>query len=194
MNKQRIAVLAIAVLGMTAIFMPWMELPILGGVNGTNNALGWVTFGLFALPALLSMIGDKSGNMKLGLLILAAVSGIIAALLGVLTISEFGNVADEMAGENLFDDLILPHMSPGYGLYVVIIAGVALPLFGLLLRDSRKPAEAAPSATMKRVRPVPAEAMLPKSEPDRWASDTEEKAEPGAKDTDKEDWSRFMPK
>lgn len=194
MNKQRTAVLAIAVLGMSATFMPWAELPILGGMSGTNNNLGWISFGLFALPALLSIVGDKSENMKLGLLLLAIVSSLFAAFLGGFTIREFGNAADEMAGENLFDDLILPHMSPGYGLYVVIIAGVALPLFGLLLRDSRKTAETAASATMKRVRPVPAEARLLKPEPDRWASETEEKTDPGAKGTDKEDWSRFMPK
>lgn len=195
MNKQRIAVLAIAVLGMSATFMPWAELPILGGMSGTNNNLGWISFGLFALPALLSIIGDKSGNMKLGLLIAAIISGLLAAFLGAFTILEFGSAMAESGEENPFDNFILPHMSPGYGLYVVVIAGVALPLFAVLLRDSRKTAKIEPSAHLKRVRPVPAEEEMqqpePKPEPE---NPTEEKTERGSKDIGKEDWSRFMPK
>ncbi len=82
MSKQRLGILILAVIGMLSTFMPWVKVPIVGIVKGTEDE-GWLTFILFAIPLVLSLLNDKSKPLKEKLLIGSIVPSIIAALIGI---------------------------------------------------------------------------------------------------------------
>ena len=63
MNKQRIGILIVAVIGMLATFMPWIKIPIVGTIMGTEEE-GWITFILFAIPLVISLFNIKSKSKK----------------------------------------------------------------------------------------------------------------------------------
>ncbi|MDR3241575.1 MAG: hypothetical protein LBT37_05335 [Lactobacillaceae bacterium] len=62
MNKEKITVLVIAVIGAFMTFMPWAKIGVLLTVNGTDGD-GWFTFLVFAVAIAILFIGDKKAEL-----------------------------------------------------------------------------------------------------------------------------------
>ncbi len=54
MNKQRFAVIIVAVIGMIAAFLPWYKILQVGNISGISSS-GWFTFILFAIVIVLML-------------------------------------------------------------------------------------------------------------------------------------------
>lgn len=133
MNKQRLSILIVAGLGVLATFMPWVKAPIIGSISGTKGD-GWVTFFLFAVPLVLSLIKDRSKAIKGLQLYGAVVPGVLAAIIGIWKVIDFNAAMSEM-DDNPFAELLAAGVSVEYGLYLVILAGLALPICGFLISE-----------------------------------------------------------
>ena len=73
-------------------------------------------------------------EIKGGLLYAAIIPGILAAAIGIYAISEL-NSKIELAGT------LGASMSIGIGLYLVVLAGIALPIVGFLIKDKKEVSE-----------------------------------------------------
>lgn len=135
MNKQRLGILITAALGALATFMPWVKMPLVGTVNGTQGD-GWITFALFLVPVVLTLLNDKSVPLKGAKLYGSIACAIIASLIGILKVSELSSISDSSGNE--FAKALSDSISIGFGLYMVILAGIALPIVAYLIKDKSK--------------------------------------------------------
>jgi hypothetical protein len=79
MSRQRIALIVAAAAGMLGTFLPWINIPIRGAVNGTEGD-GWITLGIFSFALLIAVTGEAEGLLGRSGLVLM---GTIAAAVGV---------------------------------------------------------------------------------------------------------------
>ena len=133
MNKQRFAILIVAVLGALATFMPWVKAPIVGTINGTKGD-GWVTLVLFAVPLVISLLNDITKALKGGLLYGAIIPSLVAGAIGVWKIFDFNSKMSDI-GNNPFAKALLATVSIEFGLYLVVLAGIALPIFAFFIKN-----------------------------------------------------------
>ena len=139
MNKQRLAILIVAGLGVLATFLPWVKVPIIGSVNGTQGD-GWITLVLFAIAILISLSKDKTKAIEGGRLYAAILPGGLAGALGLWKIIDFNSKMEELGG-NVMAEAIGSTVSIGIGLYLVVLAGIALPIVGFLIKDKKEVSE-----------------------------------------------------
>lgn len=133
MNKQRLAILITAGLGGLATFMPWIKVPILGSVSGTQGD-GWITLILFGVAIALSLMNDRSKMLVGGLRIVAVIPPMLASVIGILKIMEFKSKMAEM-GDNPFAEALSAAISIDYGLYLLVFAGLILPVLAFAIKD-----------------------------------------------------------
>jgi ABC-type phosphate transport system permease subunit len=133
MNKQRLAILIVAGLGALATFMPWVKAPIVGTINGTKGD-GWITLVLFAVPLVISLLNDKTKALKGGPLYGAIIPSLVAGAIGVWKIIEFNSKMSDI-GDNPFAKALGATVSIEFGLYLVVLAGIALPIVAFLIKD-----------------------------------------------------------
>jgi hypothetical protein len=134
MNKQRLAILIVAGLGALATFMPWIKLPIVGTINGTIGGDGWITLVLFAVPLVMALLNDKTKALKGGLLYGAIIPSVVAGAIGVWTIIDFNSKMSDI-DDNPFAKALGATGSIEFGLYLVVLAGIALPIVAFLIKD-----------------------------------------------------------
>ncbi|MDP2696046.1 MAG: hypothetical protein Q8O87_02220 [bacterium] len=134
MHKQRLTILILAAVGMAATFVPWATIPGLGSISGTQGD-GWVTFGLFAIPLIISLLGDKSQSLRGGMLWGAIVSSVLAAAIGVWKIVDINNVV----GDNPIFQVLGGGGGVGIGLYLVVIAGIVLSIVAFVMKGKAAP-------------------------------------------------------
>lgn len=127
-SGQRVVLMIAAAAGMVGTFLPWINVPIVGAVPGTKGD-GWITFGIFAV-ALFSMLGDAPG---MGRRIWIALVGAGAVAVGGYDAAGISARKAEVAAEGgRFGEALANAVSIGAGLYLVIIAGLAVALGALL--------------------------------------------------------------
>lgn len=139
MNKQRLAVLIAAAVGMLASFMPWVKAPLVGSVNGINGADGWINLVLFAIPLALCLLKDKTQPLKGAFLYGAIAPAIIACIFGVWKIIDFERAVSSMSDpSNPFAQALSASVSIEFGLYLVVLAGIALPILAFVVKEDKK--------------------------------------------------------
>jgi len=115
MNKQRLAILVVAALGAAATFLPWAGAWGVS-INGIDvGFFGWANLVLYAAVVVLSVLGDRAARLEGGLRTLAILLGIVAGALVVW---------------RLFTPLY-----GGLGLWLAILAAIALPIVALKVKD-----------------------------------------------------------
>ncbi|HWM03641.1 MAG TPA: hypothetical protein VNP92_15005 [Actinophytocola sp.] len=130
MHAERVVVLGAAGLGALSVFLPWVSVPLLGSITGTelDDGRGWAVL-VAAAAALTSAVAGGGLNGELGALarfvgVFAglAIAGVTGWLLVELYVDGVGSVV-------------------GAGLYVGVVAGLAV-TFGpdIVRRRTRRPA------------------------------------------------------
>lgn len=195
MSKQRLAILITSALGILSIFMPWITIPILGSMDGTKVKFGWMVLALFIVVLISSLLGNRNKSMRGGIFLLAVVPGILAAMAAILqlVIIILGKFVD--TGDPL-QKAMAPVINGGFGIYLAILAALAIPIFAFIFRDP-KPVEPLKSI-QKSQNPKKHESTtrLPKTTPPQ-PPETDDHLEVRTQEKprrDNEDHSRFMPK
>jgi hypothetical protein len=129
-----------AIIGGIGTFLPWAQVPFLGTVNGTEGD-GWITLGLFAVPLILALTGESQVSLKRTKLIFASVASFIAAIIGFIDLNDITSIT---GGNDMISQMMGDMVSVGSGLYVIIIAGIALPILAFALKGSDIPTEPNP--------------------------------------------------
>lgn len=133
-HKQRFAILIAAGLGISATFLPWVHAPIIGSVAGTAGD-GWLTLVLFIPALVFALRGDSHipirGGKRLGLAIPAG----LAAILGIWKIIGFKTAMSDAQDDNPFAKAMSLSIQIGFGLYLLVAAGVAVAVVAWILDD-----------------------------------------------------------
>lgn len=133
MNKQRLIILVLAVLGMLAVFMPWVNMPIVGAVNGARGD-GWFVFCLYAIPAIIAVLGNRAKPLQGAMLYGAIVPGLICSGVAIWKMIDFNN-AMKVEDGNPFAAALSSTVSIGFGLYLVILLGIAIAASAYLFKE-----------------------------------------------------------
>jgi hypothetical protein len=134
MHKQRIAILLIAAAGMAGTFLPWLtfggifEGVSIHGIFGD----GLITLGLFAVAAVLALVGDQRRSWQGGGFIAFTIPALLASALGIYHIVDLYVRRSSPAGSGEVNLFALAN--PGVGLYLVAAAGIALVAVGFALQ------------------------------------------------------------
>lgn len=131
MHASRIALLIAALAGMVCTFLPWASVPLLGSVYGTRGD-GWISFVVCVGALLVSLIGNRVSALSTAGMILSTICGVAAALVGLVDLINL----NQRLAENPFGDAV----SIGPGLYLLIVAGVAIAVVPPLLSLRAVPA------------------------------------------------------
>ncbi len=138
LSKQRLAILIVGALGALATFMPWVKLPLVGSINGTHGD-GWITFILFTITIVVTLLNDRSKPLAGLQLYGAIVPGIIAGIIGLWKIIDFNNSMskESLGGDNPFAQALSDSISIGFGLYLIVIVGILLPVVAFMVKDNQ---------------------------------------------------------
>lgn len=135
MNTQRLAIVIAASVGIFGTLLPWFNVPILGTINGTKFDCFKYIICLFSVPLILGLVSDRSEPVKGIILKLAAIHSIVAGLIGIGTIIYINS---NMDNDSELSNVINATVSIGIGLYLVILAGFLIPIFGIAIKSSSK--------------------------------------------------------
>ena len=135
MHSSRIALVVASVLGMLCTFLPWVSVPFLGSVYGTHGD-GWISFTVCAGAVVCSLVGERRSPLSLWAILVSALCGVTAALVGVLDIARVNNA--------LADIPFGAAVSVGPGLYLLVVAGAVIAILPAILTLRRSPAPPAP--------------------------------------------------
>jgi len=127
-HKQRMFIVVAAVIGVVSCFLPWVNAPIVGAISGTQGTDGWIVLGLFGVAAGLSLLGERAQPMATGPGVVAGALGAIAAGIGLWKIIAFHEKMKDLGADNAFAKALSSTVSVGVGLYLVVAAGVAIPI------------------------------------------------------------------
>ncbi|MDX5321543.1 MAG: hypothetical protein LPK45_10480 [Bacteroidota bacterium] len=143
MHKQKLTVLILSIIGMLCTFMPWINIPLVGALNGTQRD-GWISLALFCIPVLLCLLWDQSVPLN-------KLQGFVVASLGALLffftlykIIDFSTGMAQIAQDNPFAEMLEQKVSIGFGLYLLMLTGAALPIAVFTLTNKKVPYDPAP--------------------------------------------------
>ncbi len=132
-NTQRLAVSIAALVGIVSCFLPWMRVAGIASVSAFSAGIwGWLTFLLFVAPIVISLMKDREQNLEHPMSLVVMITGGLPALIGLwnlISLLTAGGSDAEVAA--FFGALV----SPGFGLYLTIIAGIAIPVLVFLMKD-----------------------------------------------------------
>lgn len=134
MNKQRLSILIASGLGAIATFMPWVKAPIIGTISGTKGD-GWITFVLFSIAIFFALRDDKTNRIEGKSFYGVIIPTIIAALIGIWKIADFNSKMANL-GSNVFANALGASASIEFGLYLVVMAGISVPILSFIIKDS----------------------------------------------------------
>lgn len=134
MSRQRQFVAAAAAVGMLSTFLPWVTIPIFGSINGSKGD-GWITFALFLVPLLISILGDRTYPVSGKKILFLVLPALLSAVIGIWKIIDFNKQMGSLRGEDAFSQFMGSGVSIGYGLYLLVIAGIALTVVAIRFAD-----------------------------------------------------------
>jgi hypothetical protein len=149
MHKQRVALLVIALLGMTGTLLPWLTMPMGVSIRGTETGNGRIALALFVPAVFMALVGNWKKSWQRGgpFLVFTLPSLLASAVAGLHIVNFYGQRASGSS-----DIELLQLASLGWGLYLVAAAGIALVVFASVLqgpaqrKSTALPAPVGPSA------------------------------------------------
>lgn len=132
MHLQRILVVLLSFIGIISVFLPWFSfdnLLIDYTVNGIERN-GWLIIGLFALSIVLAVIKDLNKTIEKGFSVGIMLASFLASVIIIIDLLTLDNQTDNFIG-NLFKTKV----NIEYGIYLVLICGIGIPIALFLLKD-----------------------------------------------------------
>jgi hypothetical protein len=126
MNKQRLIIAALAIIGMICTFLPWATVDILGAsktVKGTEGD-GWITFVIFIIPLIFAFLGEKKQGLKFKQKMGVVIPGLLASFVGVIDVMDIKDKGGDMVGL-------------GIGLILLILIGVAIAVVPFAVKSKK---------------------------------------------------------
>jgi|UniRef100_UPI00404AF761 hypothetical protein len=115
MNKQRLVVVATAVLGGMGSFLPWIS--IMGiSANGMQGGDGYITLVLFLPALIISLVGDRTKNLGMGKILGSIIPALLASAIAFMKISD------------------IP-MGLGIGLILIAVAPLLMTIGAFVIKD-----------------------------------------------------------
>ncbi|MHB1279521.1 MAG: hypothetical protein ACYC1Q_14125 [Bacteroidia bacterium] len=127
MHSQKLAIIIVAAIGMLTLFMPWVNGPLPGGMNTLKHD-AWIFPALFAIPVLLCLLSDKTKPLTCFKLYAAILPAIVIALLAIWKIIDFRAKLGKPSHDLPFTGLMETQVSIGFGLYLLVLAALVLPV------------------------------------------------------------------
>ena len=138
MHKQRLYVLIAAAAGMLGTFLPWVSLPFLGSVSGVNaGADGWISFVFFGVVVAMTLIGNRESLLEGYQFTLSVVFGAVGAIFGLWKIIDINSVMGGK-GQGEMGKAMGKMISVGFGLYLIVLAGIAVVVLALMLKKGEQ--------------------------------------------------------
>jgi len=132
MHQQRIVMVIVAALGALGTFLPWVQIPLFGSVNGTGGD-GWISFVLFGLIIALCLSGKRENPLGTWMLVPTFLFAVAAVALGVWKIVDVKSVLKGTGSGGELEGMLGSMFSVGIGLYVIIAAGLAVMVSAIVL-------------------------------------------------------------
>lgn len=132
MHLQRILVVLLSFIGIISVFLPWFSfdnLLIDYTVNGIERN-GWLVILLFALSIVLAVVKDLNKTIEKGFSVGIMLASILASVIIIIDLLTLDNQTDNFIG-NLFKTKV----NIEYGIYLVLICGIGIPIALFLLKD-----------------------------------------------------------
>ncbi len=143
-HGSRIVIWIIAAIGALSTFLPWINVPIAGSINGTfaakgEIANGWITLAAFVACGMLGSSGNKSRPVPRGASFLVTISGVGIVAFGIWMIVRFHQGMQRLSEEeNGWANLFAGTTSIGVGLGLIVLAGFALILVEPVMAAGRR--------------------------------------------------------
>lgn len=138
MNKQRLIILILSIIGVLAVFMPWVHLPIVGHANGTGGLTGWCIIALFGLTTFFCLSSDKTIRLEGKYFYTTLGSCGINFIIALWQIISFNNAMEStLSAKNSLTKAFASSVSIGFGLYVIIFISIAIPVVGYMIKDKK---------------------------------------------------------
>lgn len=135
MNRQRFAVIIVAIIGMIATFLPWYKIVEVGTISGMSSS-GWFTFIMFVIVIILALRKNMQEDMSMGISWSVTIFSLLASFVVLWRMIDVWFAKEGMfsLGGNM-DNIMGSQVSVGYGAWIVVIAGVCIPFAAYLFRN-----------------------------------------------------------
>lgn len=135
MNRQRFAVIIVAIIGMIATFLPWYKIMEVGTVSGMSSS-GWFTFIMFIIVIILALRKNMQEDMSMGISWSVTIFSLLASFVVLWRMIDVWFAKEGMfsLGGNM-DNIMGSQVTVGYGAWIVVIAGVCIPFAAYLFRN-----------------------------------------------------------
>jgi hypothetical protein len=131
MNKQRIFVIILALVGAASLYLPWVT-SAKGSVDGTLfPKTGWIIPALFIITIIISFLGDRKSDIKGLLFYLVTILPLTTAgiaISNILTINS--QMTSHHGNANIFEI--------GIGLYTIIVIGLLIPVILYVFKQKKR--------------------------------------------------------
>lgn len=123
MNKQRKAILITAVIGIVAMFLPWVKITVFGMSSSANgmHGRGFIIFACFVGAGVAAFLGDQTKTLEKKFWFISLICGGLATLLMLLELIS-------ASSKNYFSYL-------SFGFYLAIVAAVGVLVSSWLFRS-----------------------------------------------------------
>lgn len=134
MNKQRVLIFIIALIGIVAFFLPWMKIGELSkSINGSH---GWnfLVLLFFIIPAIVAWVGNLKQRITGNELYTVVIAGLFCVVRGVVIIVRINSSLPASDDLTPLAEMITSSISIQFGLYLVIFAGLGLVIAPFLVK------------------------------------------------------------
>jgi len=137
MHKQRTILLALSGAGVLSVFLSWVNVTFIGAasLSGIDTNIGKIVLVLFAIPLVISLIGEREDALELKSFNVSLITGVIAALLAIYQIFDL-KAALSAGNDNPFAGMMNNVVSVGFGLYLSVLAGIALAGYSFMTKKA----------------------------------------------------------
>lgn len=142
MNKQRIAILIACCIGSLASLMNWQDY-FLTSTSGVELGYGWFTLGLFSIGGVICLVSNKTKQLTTIEILATIIPAIMATGIAAFAYVKLQNTPAPIKKTELdfIVELAKSYMSKttlGVGLYITIVAGVAVPVLAFALKQKKE--------------------------------------------------------
>lgn len=135
MNRQRFAVLIVAIIGIIATFLPWYRIMEVGTVSGMSSS-GWFAIIMFIITIILAVRKNLHEDFTMGISWSITICSLLASFVVLWKMIDIYFAKEGMfsLSGNMYG-IMGSQVKVEYGAWLVVIAGICIPLAAFIFRD-----------------------------------------------------------